>query len=401
MKLPVISPKQSLHGKRILMRVDWNVPLGLSLKGEHLQKIEQSLRVIHDYASRGARVILVTHLGRPKGVDRRYSTRELWKMVRHLSPLKIEWRKESLTNTTERAKLQKDIEASAAGNIFLIENIRFYPGEEKNNVALAKALASLADMYVNDAFAVSHRPHVSIVGAAKLLPHTAGPNLCAEVEAMEKLLVPKRPFVVILGGAKLETKLSLIQTLVKQATAVYVGGAMAIPCLAAKGYRVGATRVSPNDLRAAKAIIKHKNVFLPLDVVVATKIEPHVHPHAVTVDHVGAKEKIGDIGPATVRAWAKAMQTAKTILWNGPLGVAEIPAFSHGSLMIARLIASRSRGKTYGVVGGGDTVPIAFASGMSEWFDHISMGGGAMLEAIVLKGKLPGIVALTTSAKKK
>lgn len=402
MKLPVISAKHSLHNKRILLRVDWNVPLDGSLEGEHLQKIEQSLHTVREYASRGARLVLVTHLGRPQGVDRHYSTRDLARTAGKMSGLKIEWRKESLVDAKELTKLQKDIDAAPAGSVFLLENIRFYPGEEKNDLKLAKSLASLADVYVNDAFAACHRSHASIVGAAKLLPHFAGPNLCAEIQSLQKIYTsPKQPFVVVLGGAKLETKLPLIQGLVKQASAVYLGGAMVIPCLAAKGYRVGATQVSPNELRLAKSIIKHKQIHLPEDAVVAGKIAAGVHPHVVSVDRVGAKEKIGDIGPATVRVWAEAMRKAKTILWNGSLGVAEIPAFSHGSLMVARHLASRSRGKTYGVVGGGDTVPLAFATGMSEWFDHISMGGGAMLEAIVLKGKLPGIVALLAASKKR
>lgn len=394
MKLSQVPARTSLKGKRIFLRVDWNVPVGV-LHGEDSLKIDHSISTIKSLVARGAILIVASHFGRPKGKDPALSLKRLARLVSVHSGIDMEFVPEMLDAPKELMAARERIAIAKPGNVFVLENVRFYAGEEKNSLPLSKAFASLADIFINDAFASCHRAHASVVGVAKLLPHFAGPSLVAEVQALQHLLnKPKHPFVAIIGGAKISTKIDLIHSVLTFADHVCIGGAMANTLLAAQGKQVGKSMVEKEGIAIAKKLLKEKKIVMPVDVVVAPKIANGVRARAASVDDVKKTEAIGDIGPETMRQWAELIKKAKTIMWNGPLGVTEIPSFSHGSLVIARVMAVRSKGTAFGVAGGGDTLPVIFASGMSEWFDHLSTGGGAMLEFVAKKGKLPGIVAL-------
>jgi len=394
MKLPVLSPSKNIKGKRVFLRVDWNVPVKGAFAAEDSLKLAQPLATIKQLAERGAVVLIATHLGRPQGRDPELSTRKLLpRLTAHnFNP---QFLGEALETKEGLAKAQSLIQAANPGKVFLLETVRYYAGEETNDPKLAAAYASLADMFINDAFASSHRKHASVVGAAKLLPHFAGADLVAEVAALEKLLVkPKHPYLAIIGGAKLTTKLPIIKTLLKIADKVLIGGAMAHAFFAAKKMEIGKSYVEKEGIPVAKKMLANPKIVLPVDAVVARKVAPGAKATTALAGKLRKIDAIGDIGPKTMQAWAAEIRKAKTIVWNGPLGVADIPAFSHGSLVIARAMAIRSKGKAYGVVGGGDTLPVIAASGMGEWFDHVSTAGGAMLEFIANKGKLPGLEAL-------
>ncbi len=394
MKLSQVPARTSLKGKRVFLRVDWNVPAGV-LHGEDSLKIDHSIVTIKLLVDRGAIVIVASHLGRPKGKDPALSLKHLTRLVSAHSGVDMTFVPEMLDTPKGLIAARERIANAEPGNVFVLENVRFYAGEEKNAVPLSKAFASIADIFINDAFASCHRAHASVVGIAKLLPHFAGPSLVAEVNALDSLLnKPKHPFVAIIGGAKISTKIDVIHSVLSVADFVCIGGAMANTLLAAQGKQVGKSMIEKECLAIAKKLLKDKKMILPVDVVIATKIANGVKVRATSIDDVKKTEAIGDIGPETMRQWAELIKKAKTIMWNGPVGVTEIPSFSHGSLVIARVMAARSKGTAFGVAGGGDTLPVIFESGMSEWFDHLSTGGGAMLEFVAKKGKLPGIIAL-------
>jgi len=397
-QLPVLSSRTPLRGKRVLLRLDWNVPVKGMPSKEDLAKIQASTATVHDLRKKGAVVIILTHLGRPKKREKELSTARLLPLAEAYLEEPLMFCGEDIMTTEGWRMVNDALRAAKPGELFLMENVRFYAGEEKNDPKLAQAYASLGHYFVNDAFASCHRAHVSVAGIANFLPHFAGPQLVKEVQAAERLInKPKKPFIAVVGGAKLSTKMPVIQSLLKVADKILIGGAMAHPFFVAKRLNIGKSFMEKEGVKYAKAIIKNPKIILPTDVLVAKKIDKQARPHVVPVNAVKANEAIGDIGTATMREWSEILKKAQTILWNGPLGVADIPAFSHGSLVIGRTIASRSKGKAYGLVGGGDTVPVALATGMSEWFDHISMGGGALLEFIENKGKLPGIEALYKS----
>ncbi len=394
MKLPVLSSAKNLKGQRIFLRVDWNVPVKGAFASEDSLKLTQPLAYIKQLAERGAIVLIATHLGRPKGREAELSASRLATRLstHNFNP---QFLGEALDTKEGLAKAQDLVQRAKPGKVFLLENVRFYAGEEKNDPKLAKAYASLADIFVNDAFASSHRKHASIVGIAKPLPHFAGPDLVKEVAALEKLLLkPKHPYLAIIGGAKLTTKLPIIKTLLKIADKVLIGGAMAHAFYAAKRMEIGKSFVEKEGISVARKMLKNPKIVLPLDAVVAKKVAPGAAARTALVSAIKKSDAIGDIGPKTMLAWSAEIRKAKTLVWNGPLGVADIPAFSHGSLVIARAMAMRSKGKAYGVVGGGDTLPVIAASGMGEWFDYVSTAGGAMLEFIANRGKLPGLDVL-------
>jgi phosphoglycerate kinase len=242
------------------------------------------------------------------------------------------------------------------------------------------------------------------------MPHYAGPELVNEISAASKLLnKPKKPFVALIGGAKLSTKLPVLSALLKKADHVLIGGAMAHPFLKAKRIQIGKSYLEEGSVKLATQLIKNKKIILPQDFIVGKSLKSTSGLRRAGLKDVKSNELIGDIGPQTMQEWSKIIKSAQTILWNGPVGAAEITAFSHGSMVLGYAIASRARGKAYGIVGGGDTVPLAIATGMDDWFDYISTGGGALLEFISSNGKIPGITALlekqpkakTVPAKKK
>jgi phosphoglycerate kinase len=394
MKLSILTSAKPLKGKRIFLRVDWNVPTKGAFAVEDSLKVTRTLSTVKSLAKRGAKVLVATHLGRPKGRDPELSTAKLLPKLKEQG-LAVEFLGDCLDEKDGLKSATGKIKAAKAGSVFLLENVRYYAGEEKNDVKLAKAYASLADIFVNDAFASCHRKHASVVGIAKLLPRFAGPTLVEEVAALDKLLdKPKHPYLAIIGGAKLTTKLPVIEALLKTADKVLIGGAMAHAFFAAKKMEIGKSYVEKEGIAQARKMLKDKKVGLPVDAVVAKKIEPGAKATTSDVAKIKKADAIGDIGPQTMQLWSDEIRKAKTIVWNGPLGVADIPAFSHGSMVICRAMAARSKGKAFGVAGGGDTLPVVMSSGMDEWFDHVSTGGGAMLEFITKKGKLPGLEVL-------
>ena len=398
----MLPAKLNLRGKHVLLRLDWNVPLGKDIQPDDMIKIKRSAQTVKDLVKRGAVVLILTHLGRPEKRDKKFSTARLLPMAEAYLDLPVMFCGENITKPNEMLELLSTLDLAKPGQVYLFENVRFYAGEEKNDLGLAKLYAGLADMYMNDAFASCHRAHVSVAGIAKYLPHYAGPELQKEVKAVDKLInQPKKPFLAIIGGAKLSTKMPLINSLLLKADKIMIGGAMADVFFAVKRIKIGKSLVEKSSLAYARKLIKNRKIILPQDVLVATKITKGARPRRADLKSIKANEMIVDIGPDTMKLWSQYIKTAKTLLWNGPLGITEVPAFSHGSLVIGTAMAVQSRGQAYGVVGGGDTVPVALQTGISEWFDHISMGGGALLEYIAKKGKLPGLQALQTSSKSK
>ncbi len=394
MKLSTLKPTQKINGKRIFLRVDWNVPLHGGLGGEDSLKINRTIETIKNLSERGAIVLIATHLGRPKKSDPAYSTKKILSMVASYT-LGIHFLQYRLDTKEGLKSVQEEIQNAKEGALFLLENVRYYAGEEKNSPILAKAFASLADMFINDAFASCHRTHASVVGITKYLPAYAGPSLMQEVHALDALVhAPKKPFVAVIGGAKLSTKVPVLHALLNRADTVLVGGAMANIFFAAQKKEIGKSFVEKESIMMAKKLLKNKNLILPSDVAVAKKLEAGYQARVCSVDDVEPDDMIGDIGVATMKEWSVILKKAKTICWNGPVGVCEVKTFSHGSLFIARVIGSISKGKCFGVAGGGDTLPVVLGSGVSKWFDHISTGGGAMLEYIAHKGSLPGLKAI-------
>lgn len=401
-ELPVLTSRVPLRNKRVILRLDWNIPVQGMPSKEDMAKIEASAPTVHYLQKHGAIVIILTHLGRPKKKEKEFSTARLLPLAEAYLDHPLMFCGEDIMTVQGMAMVQDALAAASPGDLFLMENVRFYPGEDpstplriKEYKKLSQAYASLGHYFVNDAFASCHRAHASVVGIAEYLPHFAGACLVKEIKAANRLIEkPRKPFVAVIGGAKLSTKMPVIQSLLKVADQILIGGAMAHPFFAAKHIKIGKSLIEKESLKYAKALVKNRKIVLPTDVLVAPKLDKSARPHIVLINKIKPNEIIGDIGTTTMREWSAILKKAQTILWNGPVGVAEIPAFSHGSLVIGRTIAARSSGRAYGLVGGGDTVPVALQTGMSEWFDFISMGGGALLEYIEKNGKLPGIEAL-------
>jgi phosphoglycerate kinase len=394
--LPITKIKK---GMRILVRVDWNVPLTGSGVSEKILREIPFLKSLHE---RGAITLSLTHLGRPEGIDKKYSTKHIASVARIASKLPISFLDVDLSSAVGAKKYLADLAKAKPGDILLAENVRFQPGEEENATTLIKRYAAWGDVFINDAFASSHRAHASVVGLAKALPSYAGPNLNEEVMALSPLLKPtKRPYLAFIGGSKLSTKLPVITRLLGIADKVYLGGAMAHPFYVVKKYEIDGSYLEKEGIPIARKLLKtsSKKIVLPFDAIVAKKIVTGAHPHEVDIKHIGKHEAIGDVGMETIQAWGDDIRKAGTIVWNGTLGVAEIPAFSHASLVLAKSIALRSKKGAYTVAGGGDTLPLVEKSGMADMFTHVSTGGGAMLEFISENGKLPGIAVLIEKRK--
>jgi phosphoglycerate kinase len=379
-------------GKRLLVRVDFNVPLD----GERITddtRIEAALPTIRDLLDRGAAVILMSHLGRPKGKpDDRFRLAPVAARLGELLGTEVK---------TVREVVGPEVQATAwalqPGQVLLLENLRFEPGEEQNDPELAKRLAALADLYVNDAFGAAHRAHASTEAVAHLLPAYAGYLMERELAALGKLLAaPERPFVAILGGAKVSDKLAVIDNLLGRVDALLVGGGMANTFLLAQGLDVGRS-LAEADLADQARLLLERSVAggvaleLPVDVVVAPNLDSA--GRVASIDEIPAEEAIYDIGPATGAAFAQRIGTARTLFWNGPMGVFERPAFAEGTRAVARAVAA-CPGAT--VIGGGDSVAAIEQLGLADRIDHVSTGGGASLE--LLEGReLPGVAAIPES----
>ena len=382
-----------LRDKRVIIRADFNVPLDDSHQITDDTRIRSTLPTINRAVDDGAKVILCSHLGRPNGTfDPKYSLAPVAKRLGRLMGKDILFAPDCIGPAVEGlvAKMK-------AGDVLLLENLRFHQGEEENDDRFSKALAALGDVYINDAFGAAHRAHASTVGITKFIPASAaGFLLKKEIEYLEGAVEnPVRPFVAILGGAKVSGKIGVIENLGKRVDKVIIGGGMAFTFLQAKGLEIGNSLVENDMLDFAKGIEDHAlsrgvKFYLPVDCVVATSHEPGAESKIVPVQEIPKGWYALDIGPASVKLFNEAVQNAKTILWNGPMGVFEIDAYARGTLAIAHAIADAY---ALTIVGGGETALAVHRAGESENMSFISTGGGAALE--LLEGKqLPGLTAL-------
>jgi phosphoglycerate kinase len=383
-----------VKGKRVLMRVDLNVPYenGVVSDATRIARIAPS---ITELADKGAKVILMSHFGRPKGRDAGQSLKPVAAEVAHTIKRPIKFVPDCIGEEAERA-----VAAMHAGEIICLENTRFYPGEEKNDPEFIKALAKLGDLYVNDAFSVSHRAHASTEGLSHVLPAFAGRTLQAELEAFEKVLdKPARPLAAIVGGAKISTKLDLLGNLLERVDVLIIGGAMANTFLLALNKQVGRSLVERDLIDTAQKIMDQakaakRQILLPVDAVVAEKFEANAPSRVVDVDHIGAADMMLDIGPKSVEQVISVLARAKTLVWNGPFGAFEMEPFDNGTVEVAEAAAELTQsGKLVTVAGGGDTVAALNVAGVADRLTYVSTAGGAFLEW--LEGKpLPGVEVL-------
>ena len=377
--------------KKVLVRVDFNVPLEDGRIGDDT-RIRAALPTIEALRQQGARLILVSHLGRPDGKP--VEQLRLKPVAERLSELL--GAPVAVATDCVGPAAQREVDALRPGDVLLLENVRFHPEEERNDPAFAKQLASLADLYVNDAFGTAHRAHASTEGVTRHLPSAAGLLMQKEIEVLGKALVrPDRPFAAIVGGKKVSDKIGVLNNLIQRADQILIGGAMANTFLKAHGLEIGASYFEEEAVDVATNLVKEaraagKPLLLPRDAVVATAIDPQALHHVVDVTDVPPAQMIVDIGPRTIEQYVTELKQAKTVVWNGPMGVTEIEAFANGTREIARALGSLD-GTT--IVGGGDSVAALEQAGLAEQIDHISTGGGASLE--FLEGKeLPGVAAL-------
>jgi phosphoglycerate kinase len=379
-----------VSGKRVLVRVDFNVPLeGSEIRDD--TRIRAALPTIQNLLDRDAAVILISHLGRPKGQPNpKFSLAPIAKRLSTLLDRSVSFVPdvvgEQAVNTA--GQLQP-------GNVLLLENVRFEPGEEKNDAALAAKLAALADVYVNDAFGAAHRAHASTEAIAHLLPAYAGTLMLGEIDALQRLVdSPRAGFVAIIGGAKVSDKISVLERLVDQVDSLLIGGGMANTFLLERGHEVGTSLAeadATDDARRVVELAKQRGttILLPADVVVAPGIESD-KTTVVSIEAVPSDQGIFDIGPEAINTFASAIRNARTIFWNGPMGVFEKPQFATGTTAIANAVADSD---AFSVIGGGDSVAAVEAAGVADKISHISTGGGASLEFV--EGRtLPGIEAL-------
>ena len=379
-----------VQGKRVLVRVDFNVPLDEDSRVTDDTRIRAALPTIQYLREHGARVILASHLGRPKGkvVD----SMRLDPAAERLSALLGHPVRK--LNATIGPEVREAVMAMRPGDVVMLENLRFHPEEEANDPTFARQLASLADVYVNDAFGTAHRAHASTEGVAHYLPAVAGLLMEREIRFLSQAVQnPERPFVAILGGAKVSDKIGVIENLLPKVDRLLVGGGMANTFLLAMGHEVGESLVEPDKVDLAKDLLARSGgkLVLPVDVVIADAFSAEAERQVVPVDQVPAKWRIMDIGPETVKRYAEALQGARTVVWNGPMGVFEFESFAAGTIAVAHVVADLPGATT--IVGGGDSVAAVEAAGVADRITHISTGGGASLE--FLEGRvLPGVAIL-------
>ena len=377
-----------IKGKRVLMRVDFNVPMQDG-KVTDDKRIRASLPTIKYVLDQGASLILMSHLGRPKGgPDPEFSLHPAADVLSSLLGIPVKMAPDPVGPEVE--KMAKELKP---GEVLMLENTRFHPGEEKNDLDLARQWAALADVYVNDAFGSAHRAHASTEGVARFLPAVAGFLMEKELEYLSRAVSnPEHPYIAILGGAKISDKISVVETLLSKADKLIIGGGMANTFLAAKGYNMQDSLVESASIETAKSILDKSGdkLLLPIDAVIADKFDAEANTQVVDVDKIPPGWRMMDIGPKSIEAFKDALRGAKLIVWNGPMGVFEMPKFAEGTFAIAKILADS--GATT-VIGGGDSASAVKKAGVAKQMTHISTGGGASLE--FLEGKeLPGVAAL-------
>lgn len=383
----------AIKEKRVFIRADFNVPLDENQRITDDRRIRSTLSTINYAIDEGAKVILSSHLGRPKGkINPHFSLAPVAKRLQRLLDKEV-----IFVDDCIGPKVENIVSKMKDGDVVLLENLRFHPEEESNNEGFARKLASLADCYVSDAFGAAHRSHASIVGIPKFLISAAGFLLKKEIEYLKGVVTnPVRPFVAVLGGAKVSGKIGVLENLADKVNKVIIGGGMAFTFIKAAGYEIGDSLVEYDMLDLANSIreklIKNNvKFYLPVDCVIAQSMETGVETKIVTTQEIPKSWRALDIGPASVRLFSEAIQDAKTIIWNGPMGVFEIDAFSRGTYSVAHSVADAY---ALTIVGGGDTDLAVHKAGVSDSISFISTGGGASLQ--LLEGKeLPGIAALT------
>ncbi len=385
-----------LQNKKVLLRVDYNVPMSKDGAITDDKRILETLPTIKYLLDHHATVIIVTHMGRPDG--KVVESLRLDKVAQRLSTLL--GKPVNKLNSTIGPDVTAAVAKAQPGDIIMLENVRFCKEEKTGSEEFAKQLAALADVYVDDAFATAHRPDTSVAGVPQFLPSAAGFLLEKEIKVLEEVTTSaKRPFVAILGGAKVSDKITLIKNLLNKTDAVLIGGGMAFTFLKAKGYAVGFSLVEEDYLKVADEILqaakaKGIRILLPVDVVVTNEIKAGGSHHVVDIEEIPS-DRIGvDIGPKTIELFKAEVAKASTVVWNGPMGVIEIPEFAEGTKALARAVSSNKDALT--VAGGGETASVIDALGLQKEFKHVSTGGGAFLE--YLEGKqLPGIEAIDSA----
>ena len=383
-----------VKGKRVLVRVDFNVPMHDG-KVADVSRIERNAPTITEIADKGGRVVLLSHYGRPKGRDLKESLKPVAAAVAAIIGRPIGFADDCVGEVAERA-----VAALKPGDILCLENTRFHPGEENNDIDFAKRLARLGDIFVDDAFSVAHRAHASVEAIAHLLPAYAGRAMQEELEALNMALhAPDRPVTAIVGGAKISTKLDLLGNLMTHVDTLIIGGAMANTFLLALGKPVGKSLVEPDLVATARDILAKakaggRSIVLPVDVVVAPKLASGVATRVVATDAVGATDMILDIGPRSVEQAISVLARSKTLVWNGPFGAFEHEPFDTGTVAVAEAAAELTAdGRLVSIAGGGDTMAALNLAGVTGRFTYVSTAGGAFLEW--LEGKtLPGVEVL-------
>jgi phosphoglycerate kinase len=386
-------PDAELRSRRVLVRLDLNVPVDEAGHVTDDTRIRASIPTLRYILDRGGRPVILSHFGRPKGKpDQRYSLQPVADVLERLCGTHVIFCES--TDTDEAIKGSHEL---GEGQILLLENTRFLAGEERNDDGLARTFAELGDVFVNDAFGAAHRAHASTAGVAKYVhPSVAGLLMQRELQYLGSTLAnPQHPFVAILGGSKISGKIDVIRELLPKVDALLVGGAMACTFYKAMGYEIGKSLVELDKVDLARELIETSGtrLILPHDAMVARSMDDAATAHAVKRDAIPADEAMYDIGPATAESYARAIASARTVLWNGPMGVFEKPPFDAGTLAVARAMAEATgRGATT-IVGGGDSAAAVADAGLQSKMSHVSTGGGASLE--FLEGKeLPGVAAL-------
>jgi len=382
-------------GKRVLVRVDFNVPLDAELHITDDTRIKAAIPTIQYLLDQGAAVILMSHLGRPKGqvVD----SMRLTPVAKRLSELL--GRPVQMAADCVGPEVEALAKALQPGQVLLLENLRFHKEEEKNDLDFARLLASLGEIYVNDAFGTAHRAHASTEGVTHYLPGVAGFLMEKEINFLGSALEnPRRPFAAIIGGAKVSDKIAVLERLINMVDVLLIGGGMANTFLKAQGYEIGDSLFEEGKVDVARDLLtkahqRDLKFLLPTDVVIADRFAADATSKVVAIDQVSRGWRIMDIGPETITAFSRALEGAQTIVWNGSLGVAEMPAFARGTVALIEILAERTKDGATTIIGGGDSAAAVDQVGAADQMTHVSTGGGASLE--LLEGRvLPGVAAL-------